>query len=114
MASEQREEFERRLLARVRLQLDYLDEDYPNGGWEVDDFVVTAFFHSVIPPDQKLEPWQGGRYAGSEVRQFTVGSSRGYWWDALMLKQALDVTRRWQEKVDFDAAEDDEAAEDDD
>ena len=61
MAAGEREEFERRLLAKVRATLDYLDEDYPEG-YEIDHFVLTFRFHSAPQPDEALKPWDGGRY----------------------------------------------------
>ena len=57
-----REDFERRLLALVRDQMDNMDSGYPNG-WEITEFVVTARYYTHHPEDE-LTPWDGGPYPG--------------------------------------------------
>ena len=41
MGRDQREEFERRVLALIRDQLDYMDEDNAEG-YEIGDFVISC------------------------------------------------------------------------
>jgi hypothetical protein len=59
MSSEQRDDFERRLLALVRDQMDYWDERF-NQGWEITDFVVAARGYIAPEPDAPIEAWAGG------------------------------------------------------
>ena len=89
MGSEQREEFERRILALVRRQLDFMDDDYPHG-YEIGDFVITWRFHSAPEPGAALMPWHGGPYPGWDVGGYTSGSSTSYLIDEEILLDALD------------------------
>ena len=93
MASERREEFERRLLALVRKQMDISDRDHPDG-WEITDFVITARVYYAPEPDEHLEPWAGGPYPGWIVNAWTRGSSTSYWHDTELLNDALNYTER--------------------
>jgi hypothetical protein len=112
MPNEQREEFERRLLALVRAQMDYTDEDYPHG-WEITEFVVTARYHVAPEPGTTLDPWECGPYPGWGINAWTRGSSPTYWHDAELLQQALDhVLRRDNELLNESDAEDEPGDED--
>jgi hypothetical protein len=91
MPEEQREEFERRLLALVRYRMDGMDEDYPDG-WEISEFVITARYHTAPQPGTTLDPWAGGPYPGWGMNGFTLGSSPTYFHDAELLQDALDYT----------------------
>ena len=103
MPKEQREAFERRLLALVRHQLDELDEDYPDG-WEISDFVVTARFYWAPEPGTQLNPWAGGAYPGWNMNAWTGGSSTSNLHDAELLADALEYSRRWHEHLRQQAA----------
>jgi hypothetical protein len=105
---ENRDEFERRLLALLRSQLDILDRDWPNG-WDVTDFVVTVRFYTAPEPGAPLDPWAGGPYPGWMANAFTRGSSTSYFVDAELLQAALDYTR---DRIDDMTAEDYEEGED--
>jgi len=96
MGAEQRQEFERRLLALVRHQLDYMDEDYPHG-YEIDDFVITWRFHVAPEPGSTLQPWFGGPFPGWEMDGYTTGSSTSYIVDEELLLAALDAIRSRRE-----------------
>jgi Endonuclease NucS N-terminal PH-like domain len=71
MDAEHREDFERRLLAKVRSSLDYLDETNPQG-YEIEHFVLTFRYYRGLEPDERLEPWDGGRYVGMHPSGFTT------------------------------------------
>jgi hypothetical protein len=116
MPNEQREEFERRLLALVRSRLDTMDEDYPHG-WEITDFVITARYYYAPEPDTPLDPWDGGPYPGWAMNGWTRGSSGAYWHDAELLQDALYFTRnrphqQVQEGVDAEPGVGEEEEED--
>ena len=85
--TDRREEFERRLLARVRAQLDFSDERYPQG-YEVTDFVLIARVYCA-PEDSEMEPWYGGPYPGWTQTGFTVGSSPSYLTDQQLVEESL-------------------------
>ena len=110
MPTEQREEFERRLLALVRLELDAMDEDYPHG-WEISDFVITARTHYAPEPGTPLDPWAGGPYPGWYVSAWTRGTSPAYWYDAELLYQALEYSNKRHSELQQSDSED---AEDED
>ena len=95
--NEQREEFERRLLALVRSQMDISDRNHPEG-WEISDFIVTARIHYAPEPGTPLEPWAGGPYPGWNINAWTRGSSDEYWYDAQLLQEALDYSLRMHEQ----------------
>jgi hypothetical protein len=105
MAAEQREDFERRLLAKVRSSLDYLDEWYPEG-WEIEHFVLT--FRYYRPDEGPLEPWDGGRYVGMFSSGFTTSSAGSYEVDEWLLREALAHTQRRREESDSGDDSDDE------
>jgi hypothetical protein len=107
MANDQREEFERRLLALVRNQMDYLDEDYPNG-WEITEFVVTARYHTAPEPEAPRYPWEGGPYPGWMINGWTRGSSLAYWHDAEILQEALSFTLDKQSQLEHRPSSEDE------
>jgi hypothetical protein len=102
MAAPQREEFERRLLAMVRDQLEVLDRDWPHG-WEITDFVVTTRFYGAREPEPSVEAWEGGPYPGWEPFGWTRGSSPSYDHDAELLQAAL---RHTHARIDQLAADD--------
>ena len=110
MPKEQRDEFERRLLALVRHQLDELDEDYPDG-WEISEFVLTARFYWAPEPGTPLDPWEGGTYPGWRMNAWTGGSSTSYLHDAELLSDALEYSRgrhedfRQQVAAEYEEAE---------
>jgi hypothetical protein len=112
MPDSPRDDFERRLLALVRQQLDFMDQDNPDG-WEISEFVVTARYHTAPAPDAERSPWEGGPYPGWGLNAFTAGSSPQYWHDAELLHEALNHALRKQEESHeaYKAAseEDDEA-----
>jgi hypothetical protein len=109
MASDAREDFERRILAKVRSSLDYLDEEYPDG-WEIEEFVLTFRFYTPLDPETPLRPWHGGRYVGMYPDQFTTGSSPSSKVDELLLSEALRHTERLNLELEY--PEDDENEED--
>jgi len=114
MPKEQREDFERRLLALVRDQLDILDRDYADG-WEISEFVITARTYSAPEPGTPLNAWAGGPYPGWEIFGWTRGSGPAYWHDAELLSHALENTRMWHDELLQQwAAKDEEDEEDDD
>jgi hypothetical protein len=107
VSDDAREAFERRLLALVRHQMDFLDEDYPDG-WEITEFVVTARYHTAPDADTELFAWEGGPFPGWGLNAFTRGSSPQYWHDAELLQEALSHTlRRLDESRTTDDDEDD-------
>ena len=106
MADEQRDDFERRLLALVRDQLDELDRDWSDG-WEITDFVVTARFYAAPAEGEQLAAWEGGPYPGWSVNGFTRGSAAAYFVDAELLQAGLDYTRWRMEKRPAPASDDD-------
>jgi hypothetical protein len=93
MASGQRDEFERRVLALVRDQLDHMDENNPDG-YEFGDFVITCRYWAAPEPGSTLHPWDGGPYPGWWVNAWTRGSSRSYWLDAELLQDALESVQQ--------------------
>jgi hypothetical protein len=93
MSTDSRGEFERRLLALARDQLDILDRDFSDG-WEIADFVLTARFYGAPEPGEPLDAWEGGPYPGWFVSQWTRGSAPAYFLDAELLREALDFTNR--------------------
>jgi hypothetical protein len=109
MSHEQREDFERRLLALVRSQLDSSDERYPDG-WVITDFVVTARGYFAPEPGTSLDPWAGGAYPGWGIQAWTRGSSPLYSRDAELLREALEFTNtahnEWLERLRAQADED--------
>ena len=108
MPKEQRADFERRLLALVRDEMDNWDEDYPDG-WEITDFVVTARAYFALEPGTPIQPWDGGPYPGWGINAWTRGSSSMYWHDAELLQQALDhSTSKHYEFLERLRSEDDE------
>jgi hypothetical protein len=114
MVEEQREDFERRLLALVRSQMDQTDERYPDG-WVITDFVVTARGYVEPDPDAAVHPWAGGPYPGWPMHAWTVGSSPEYQIDLELLRSALESTTRlqndWLEQFRAAVDENDEADE---
>jgi hypothetical protein len=113
MADEHREDFERRLLAKVRSSLDYLDETYPDG-YEIEHFVLTFRYYTAPDSDSALEPWDGGRYVGMYPSGFTTGSSSAYMIDEWLLREALDHTVRQREGADDDSDGDEDEVEEED
>lgn len=109
MASEQSEDFERRLLAKVRSSLDYLDDTYDE--YEIEHFVLT--FRYYVPDTDPLEPWEGGRYVGMFPKGFTTGSSPSYEIDEWLLREALNHTLNRRSEADADVEEHEEEDEDD-
>jgi hypothetical protein len=91
MQKEQREDFERRLLALVRNQMDAWDERFPDG-WEITDFVVTARGYVPPEPGASVDPWAGGPYPGWLMAAWTRGSSTTWQGDIELLQDALDYT----------------------
>jgi hypothetical protein len=110
MDAEHREDFERRLLAKVRSSLDYLDEANPQG-YEIEHFVLTFRYYKGPEPGDRLDPWDGGRYVGMTPSAITTGSSSSYEVDEWLLREALDHTVRVRYEPD-DESEDEDANED--
>jgi hypothetical protein len=108
MAAEQPDDFERRVLALVRSQVDNLDRDYPDG-WEITDFVITARFYHAPDPNAERFPWEGGPYPGWTASQWTRGSATGYWIDAELLEEALGNTHAAMADSDEDDPEGEDA-----
>jgi hypothetical protein len=98
MPNDPREDFERRLLALVRNEMDGIDEDHPHG-WEITDFVVTARYYGAPKEAVELFPWDGGPYPGWQVNGFTCGSSPAFFLDAQLLEEGLEVTLRRRETL---------------
>lgn len=107
MAGEHRDDFERRLLAKVRSSLDYLDEEYPDG-WEIEHFVLT--FRYYRPNDGPLEPWDGGRYVGMFSSGFTTSSAGSYEVDEWLLRESLAHIQRL--RAEYDSDDNDEESDD--
>ena len=110
VASEHRDDFERRLLARVRHELDQMDEAYEDG-YEIGDYVLTFQFFVAPEPDEELHPWAGGPYPGWWPTAVTIGSSPSYWIDEQMLRDSLRYTRAQLQEVEEDDQDDEELAE---
>ena len=105
MSKDQREDFERRLLALVRNQMDSWDERFPDG-WEITDFVVTARGFLAPDPGGSINPWAGGPYPGWYVNGWTRGSSPSWLVDVELLQDALDYTTRQQNRDASDESDD--------
>src|SRR4051812_8750812 len=110
-----RAEFERRLLALVRDQLDWNDQAHPEG-WEIADFVITCRFYVAPDPEGDRSPWEGGFYGGWIPNQFTAGSADSYWQDLELLEEAVRfVKRRFNgEQASADKRENEDEDEDED
>jgi hypothetical protein len=112
MATEAREEFERRLLALVRDYLDWTDKEYPDG-FEVGDFVITWEHFEAPTPETPLKPWHGGPYPGWWRGGTTLGSSNSYLIDEQLLEKALEHIREMiaenEEDHDVESEESDES-----
>jgi hypothetical protein len=96
MPDQQLEDFERRVLALIRHRLSHMEEDNP--GYEIGDFVLT-FEYSVPPdPDEEIDPWAGGRYAGWWPNGMTFGSGITYEIDRALVWDAwLFVDRKYSQ-----------------
>jgi hypothetical protein len=101
----QRQEFERRVLALVRYNLDGLDEVYPQG-WEITDFVIIGRTYLAPEPDDDPKPWYGGPFPGWWQGGLTLGSSPSFYVDEDLLEESLEYVRNRLAEVDD--AEDDE------
>src|SRR3954453_18840809 len=107
MAPAQREDFERRLLAKVRSTLDYLDDTYQE--YEIEHFVLTFRYYTHADADSQFEPWDGGRYVAMIPKALTTGSSPSYEIDEWLLREALNHTLDLRSEADADGDEDVEA-----
>jgi hypothetical protein len=101
MGSGQREEFERRVLALLRRQLDVMDEVSP-GAYELGDFVLAGRYWFAPEPDTQLHPWDGGPYPGWNMDVWVAGSSPADWVDAELLERALEIAASRVKKAQLD------------
>ena len=95
MKPENREEFERRLLALVRDYFDHADaNNVYEEAYDVADFIVI--FNIVEPPpsDEPLQPWYGGPQGDS--RSWVAWTSTLYanWMKEAMLNEPLHMLHR--------------------
>jgi len=94
--TKQREEFERRLLALVRSQMDISDRDHPHG-WEISDFIVTARIHYAPEPEARLQP-SHERHGAQPVRRRRRASGRRRELGRLAQTRRIDRYRcRWSQ-----------------
>lgn len=107
---ERNEEFERRVLALIREQLEVMGTSFP-GGYEFADFVITCRFYSAPAPGTTMEPWYGGPYPGWLQEIWTIGSSTSWDADISLAEQGLDRLLQLERE---DKAERDAASESDD
>jgi hypothetical protein len=98
VADKQREEFERRVVALIRNQLEDMEKEHP--GYEIGDFVLTFEFFDppLLDPGEELGAWVGGRYGGWWPNGQTFGSSSSWYVDRRLVWDAwLYVDRKWKE-----------------
>ena len=88
MASEQAEDFERRLLALIHHKFETLEEDYPHG-YVIGDFILTLRVFEAPDPGDTAQPWDSPPFPGWWTNQATWGSSPEYWIEAELLREAL-------------------------
>ena len=86
---ERNEEFERRVVALIRDQLEAMGEDFPDG-YEFADFVITCRFYAAPAPDASMQPWYGGPYPGWVQNAWTRGSSTSWPVDISLVEAALE------------------------
>ena len=115
MARDQRADFEQRLLALIRKELDDLDEDQDEQGYAIGRFAVL--YEVLHPPgdDADIPPWAHGWERFSSIEYAFTDSS---WWAQLgMVREILDQLedersdQRWDRrhpKSDTDAGESEE------
>jgi hypothetical protein len=112
MEDQQHEDFERRVLALMRYMLENMAENNP--GYEVGDFVLTFEYFTPPGPDEELDPWEGGRYAGWWPNGKTIGSGINYGIDRRLVWDAWTYVDRkfneWHEesRASIDQNKDDE------
>ncbi len=99
---ERHEEFERRVLALIREQLEVMERKFP-GGYEFGDFVITCRFYSAPLPGTSMEPWYGGPYPGWLQEIWTVGSSTSWDVDISLAEQGVDRLLQLQRDEGADA-----------
>jgi hypothetical protein len=88
LASAHRADFERRLLALVRSELDAWDKEYPEEGYGIGRFAIL--YEVLFPPreDEELEPWAHSWSRYSKI-DFAF-SDKSYWSEFALLREVLD------------------------
>jgi hypothetical protein len=104
MASDQAEDFERRLLALIHHKLEAMDEDYPHG-YVIGDFVLTFRVFEAPDPEDPPRPWYSPPFPGWWTNQIVWGSALEYWVEAAMLREALAYAEAEAAKVDVTVPE---------
>jgi hypothetical protein len=113
LASDHRADFERRLLALMRSELDACDESYPDG-YGIGRFAIL--YEVLFPPteDNELEPWAHSWSRSSRI-DFAF-SDKSYWAELALLREVLDQVEedRSDERWDARHRRDEDGDEDED